>query len=112
MVVTRVNVGEDTVLVLEAAVVTDGRVLHRRERPPESGPERTCGACEQDVFQYDLKTVEYVNDARAAEVDALSMVGETMSEQVAESRDPDWPARACRFGPNLDDERASSMSCA
>jgi hypothetical protein len=42
MVMARVDVGEDPVLVLQPAVVSDRRVLHRRERPASTSCGRGC----------------------------------------------------------------------
>ena len=48
VVVPAVGVGEDAVLVLEPAIAADGRVLHRRERAAEFGPERPRYLCSNE----------------------------------------------------------------
>jgi carbonic anhydrase/acetyltransferase-like protein (isoleucine patch superfamily) len=46
MVVARVDVGEDSVLVLQPAVVPDGWVMHRRERV--AGTNTSTNVCIRD----------------------------------------------------------------
>jgi hypothetical protein len=69
----RVDVGEDTVLVLQAAVVADGRVRDGCERAADAAVKRARGAC---VYEHGGQRVGKQNepdDGRAALDDALSI---------------------------------------